>query len=250
MPIEIPNLGDQTYQQLVDATLARIPVHTPEWTNFNHSDPGVTLVELFAFLTENLLYRATQVPERNRRKFLSMLGIGLQPAASARGLITLTNERGPLVALTLNGDLEVRAGRVPFRTELGLDVLPVEAVAYFKREATESDPQLREYYDALYASFRQSAPPSNLKLYETVPLSSIGDEGVAMGDGTVDNCLWIAVLVRTADKPAEDYVDAVRREIAGKTLSLGLVPVTDAETPAFRLPPGRRAAAHTATDVQ
>ena len=45
-------------------------------------------IQLFAFLTENLLYRSNQIPERNRRKFLTLLGIPLQPAASARGLVT------------------------------------------------------------------------------------------------------------------------------------------------------------------
>lgn len=242
MPVEVPNLSDQSYQDLVNNTLARIPVHTPEWTNFNHSDPGVTLVELFAFLTENLLYRANQIPERNHRKFLTLLGVNLLPAASARGLVTLQNERGPLTTLTLNGDLEVRAGQVPFRTEIGLDVLPVEAVAYFKRETPETDPQLLEYYETLYSSFRQSTPPPGLKLYETVPLGSVGDTGVALGQEAVDGSLWIALLVRTVDKPAEDYVDAVRSEIAGKTLSLGLVPITDAGTSGLTLPPGGRTA--------
>jgi hypothetical protein len=52
MPIQSPNLDDRRYQQLVDEALARIPVHTPEWTNFNPSDPGVTLIQVFAFLTE------------------------------------------------------------------------------------------------------------------------------------------------------------------------------------------------------
>jgi hypothetical protein len=58
MPLTVPSLDDRTYQDLRDEALARIPVHTPEWTNFNESDPGVTLIELFAFLTENLLYRS------------------------------------------------------------------------------------------------------------------------------------------------------------------------------------------------
>ncbi len=240
MPIEIPNLSDQTYQDLVDTTLARIPVHTPEWTNFNHSDPGVTLVELFSFLTENLLYRANQIPERNRKKFLHLLGVGLLPATAARGLVTINNERGPLTTLTLNGDLEVRAGQVPFRTESGLDVLPVEAVAYFKRETNETDPQLLSYYETLYSSFRQDTPSPNLKLYETVPLDSVGSAGVALGQEAVDGSLWIALLVRATDKPAEDYVEAVRREIAGKTISLGIVPVTDAENAGLALPPGGR----------
>src|SRR4051794_7015042 len=122
MPLTIPTLDDRNYQQLRDEALARIPVHNPEWTNFNESDPGVTLVEVFAFLTENLLYRANQVPERDRRKFLTLLGLPLRPAASAKGLVAIRNERGPLATVTLNGDLEVRAGQVPFRTGRGLDV--------------------------------------------------------------------------------------------------------------------------------
>ena len=85
MPLEIPQLDDRNFEELVKEAVARIPVHTPEWTNFNESDPGVTLVELFAFLTESLLYRSNQIPERNRKKFLSLLGIPLRAASSARG---------------------------------------------------------------------------------------------------------------------------------------------------------------------
>src|SRR5918997_3973303 len=105
MPLQIPNLDDRRYQELLDEALARIPVHNPEWTNFNKSDPGVTLIELWAFLTENLLYRSNQIPERNRRKFLQLIGVPLQPASAARGLVTFSNERGPLETITLNADL-------------------------------------------------------------------------------------------------------------------------------------------------
>src|SRR6266571_5445085 len=132
MPLVIPTLDDRRYQELLDEALARVPVYTPEWTNFNKSDPGVTLIEVFAFLTESLLYRCNQIPERNRRKFLQLLGVPLRPASSARGMVTFNNERGQLETITLNEDVEVRAGSVPFRTERGLDVLPVEAKIYFK----------------------------------------------------------------------------------------------------------------------
>ena len=67
MPITPPPLDNRRFADLRDEALARIPVHTPEWSNFNASDPGVTLVEVFAFLTESLLYRANQIPERNRQ---------------------------------------------------------------------------------------------------------------------------------------------------------------------------------------
>src|SRR5215210_1204270 len=103
MPLTVPVISDRKYQNLLDEALARIPVHNPEWTNFNRSDPGVTLVELFAFLTENLLYRSNLIPERNRLKFLSLLGVPLQPASSARGLVVFSNTaNGTPTTLTLS----------------------------------------------------------------------------------------------------------------------------------------------------
>src|SRR5581483_6323673 len=123
VPLTVPELDSRRFQDLVDQALARIPVHNPEWTNFNRSDPGVTLVELFAFLTESLLYRANQIPERNRRKFLKLLGVPLAAADAARGIVAFANERGPLETQTLPTGLELRAGQLAFRVEQGLDVL-------------------------------------------------------------------------------------------------------------------------------
>jgi len=70
MPLQIPSIDDRRYQELLNEALARIPVHNREWTNFNKSDPGVTLLEVFAFMAESLLYRSNQIPERNRLKIL------------------------------------------------------------------------------------------------------------------------------------------------------------------------------------
>src|SRR5205823_6928737 len=117
MPITLPKIDDRRYQDLLNEALARIPVHTPEWTNFNRSDPGVTLVEVFAFLTESLLYRANQIPDRNRKKFLQLLRIPLHGAAAASGLVTMTNGAPADPQPILLGEgIEVRAGQVPFRT--------------------------------------------------------------------------------------------------------------------------------------
>src|SRR6267378_1700004 len=237
MPLQIPTIDNRRYQDLLNEALARIPVHNPEWTNFNKSDPGVTLIELFAFLTENLLYRSNQIPERNRRKFLQLLGVPLQSASSAIGLVSFTNERGPLQTITLNSGLEVRAGQVPFRTDQGLDVLPVEARVYYKRKVNASA-QLTDYYKLLYASY-QGQPPDDatIQLYETVPLDGKEGSEVAIGQGATDGSLWISLLVRSGDKPTnntakarEDLKDQVREAIAGKTLSLGLVPALDEAT--------------------
>ena len=230
MPLTIPTLDTRRYQDLLDEALARIPVHNPEWTNFNRSDPGVTLIEVFAFLTESLLYRANQVPDRNRRKFLSLLGVPLQPASSARGIVTFANERGPRQTIVLNEGIEVRAGEVPFRTERGLDVLPIEARAFFKRPLAGPAPELEEYYRRLYASFRGQPASTDIRLYEATPFPPPGDAAVQSPLQAVDQSIWIALLMRPSDAPNDSKelpkrLDDVRQQLAGRTLSLGIIPI-------------------------
>lgn len=219
MPLNIPVLDDRRYQDLLDEALARIPVHNPEWTNFNKSDPGVTLLELFAFLTENLLYRANLIPERNRRKFLALLGIPLRPASSARGIVTIRNERGPLAPVVVNAGLEVRAGQIPFRTERGVDVLPVEWQAFYKKRVANPPETLLAYYRQLYASFGGTPPAqAALQLYETTPMPERAGEPLDLGD-TVDRSVWIALLARKNETPLQ-----AREALANRVVSLGIAP--------------------------
>ncbi|HTZ07226.1 MAG TPA: baseplate J/gp47 family protein [Gaiellaceae bacterium] len=220
----VPQLDTRTYQDLVDEAIARIPVHNPEWTNFNRSDPGITLLELYAFLTESLLYRTNSIPERNRLAFLSLLGVPLQPASSARGIVTLSNDNGPQQVITLHDDIEVRAGSVPFRSELELDILPVESRAYCK-VPIDASPQLQEYYATLYASYTGGAKPdaTTLQLYQTTPLPAAGVDLAT----TSDRSLWIALLLRRPDGKGDDALDAARGVLEGATLSLGIVPILD-----------------------
>src|SRR5271157_2312191 len=101
MPLIIPQLEDQSYNDILQQAMVRIPVHNPEWTNFNDSDPGITILQLHSFMYENLLYRANLIPERNRLKFLTLLGATLTPASAAQGVVTIANERGPLQTMPL-----------------------------------------------------------------------------------------------------------------------------------------------------
>lgn len=85
--IPIPNLDDRKWEELVEEAVRLIPQYCPEWTNFNKSDPGVTLLELFAWMTELAIYRLNQVPEKNYLAFLNMMGVRLRPPQPARGLV-------------------------------------------------------------------------------------------------------------------------------------------------------------------
>lgn len=79
MPLQLPNLDDRRYNDLVAEALTRIPTYFPDrdnapgWTNYNPSDPGITLIELFAYLADMLLYRLNRVTDDNTRKFLKLL---------------------------------------------------------------------------------------------------------------------------------------------------------------------------------
>lgn len=83
-----PNLDDRTFQDLLEECLLRIPRYCPEWTNYNPSDPGITFIELFAWLTDQMLFRFNQVPLRNYITFLELLGIRLQAAVPAQTDVT------------------------------------------------------------------------------------------------------------------------------------------------------------------
>ena len=87
MPLPIPNLDDRRFDDLVAEATARIEAHTPEWSNIAPGDPGSALIDLFAWLTETILYRQNLIPLRQRRAFMNLLSMPLRPAAPATGLV-------------------------------------------------------------------------------------------------------------------------------------------------------------------
>src|SRR6266581_5466929 len=84
MILRAPNLDDRTWDHLVEEAKRRIAAKCPAWTDFNPSDPGMTLVELMAWMTETVLYSLNRVPDLNYVKYLELIGVRLQPARPAR----------------------------------------------------------------------------------------------------------------------------------------------------------------------
>lgn len=77
MSLPKPIIDNIVFEELVKEAKSLIPVYAPEWTNHNPSEPGITLIELFAWLCEMIIYRTDQVPKENYLKFLNLLGIQL-----------------------------------------------------------------------------------------------------------------------------------------------------------------------------
>jgi predicted phage baseplate assembly protein len=88
MPLPDITLDDRTFEDLVAEARRRIPGYTPEWTDLNDSDPGMTLVQLFAWLSEMIIWRLNRVPEKNFVKFLELIGIEPSPPAPAQAELT------------------------------------------------------------------------------------------------------------------------------------------------------------------
>lgn len=84
MALPAPKLDDRTFQDLVDEAKRRIPLYCPEWTDHNVSDPGVTLIELFAWMVDTLLYRVNQVPDLHYVKMMELIGLKLHEPTAAQ----------------------------------------------------------------------------------------------------------------------------------------------------------------------
>jgi predicted phage baseplate assembly protein len=146
MSLPVPNLDDRSWKQIVDEAVRLIPRYCPEWTNHNASDPGVTLLELYAWMTEMVLYRLNKVPEKNFLTFLDLIGVRLKPPEPARVVLELTPSSG------VEGELLVKKGTqvatlqgaggepVTFETLKDVTLLPVHVVrAASSHRATVAD---------------------------------------------------------------------------------------------------------------
>jgi hypothetical protein len=90
MPLLLPNLDDRQWADLVAESTALIPVYGPQWTDQNYSDPGITLVELLAWIAEMDIYRLNQITDRERLKFLALVGIAPKPVLPAHAVLAFT----------------------------------------------------------------------------------------------------------------------------------------------------------------
>ena len=135
MSLPAPELDDRRFQDIVDEAKRRINRLCPEWTDHNVSDPGVALVELFAWMTEMTLYRLNQVPDRLYVKFLELVGVELFSAVPARVdlMFTLTAPRDEPVRVPAGTQVstERRDDEEPvvFLTDAELTISPPKLVA-------------------------------------------------------------------------------------------------------------------------
>jgi predicted phage baseplate assembly protein len=130
MTLPVPNLDDRQFTALVERERVQIPRYAPEWTDHNVHDPGITLLELFAWLAEMQIYYLNRVPAKHELKFLRLLGFTPRPASPATTYVTFTPSNSMEILPIPAGTKVAAPGigtneRIVFETDVPLRVVPI-----------------------------------------------------------------------------------------------------------------------------
>ena len=239
MAIQPPRLDDRSWQDLRDELVRRIPVHAPEWTDHSAADPGVTLIELFAFLGDNLLYRLNRAPEAAKLAFLKLLNLPPRAATSARAQLRLMLPKGGLDPVTPDFSptaprLELAAGDVVFEAEEEITVLPVELSGWTKVKyavpAGAADPITDSGVSDLLEDHFDGTTPL-VTAYRATPMPAVKGGALPPPTSTaaaLDRRLWLCLLApedalkALAALPPAEALAELRRRVSGRVLSVGV----------------------------
>ena len=107
MTFPVPNLDDRTFVDLVLEARDRARNACPAWTDMSVNDPGMALIEVFAHLTEVMIYRLNRLPEKSYLTFLNLIGLSRRPPSAAWVELTFardsreTDSEKPAITLSL-----------------------------------------------------------------------------------------------------------------------------------------------------
>ncbi len=225
MPLPVPNLDDRRFDDLVKEAQARLATHLPELTHIAPGDPVHSFIDLFAWLTETILYRANLIPERQRRVFLNLLQIPVRPARPARGVVCV--DAGPnSVQLNdlLRDGAQLAAGKQTLTTlgelqptNLSLQVAIKEKLAASALAAMGLTLQdLQEQFGLRKDELPSPFQPRNF---------SLGEEVLTLKN-SLDAAFYLACIV---PRQLDDQIDKLRKNLAGITLNIGIAPADELE---------------------
>ncbi|MDX1616481.1 MAG: putative baseplate assembly protein [Candidatus Promineifilaceae bacterium] len=153
MPLTTPKLDDRHFQDIVDEAKKRIPHYIEEWTDHNVSDPGVTLIELFAWMTDIILYRLNRVPDLHYVKFMELLGIQLRQPVPAQVPVTfwLSAPRDEVMVIPAGTEVATTQTEtepsIVFTTDDNFRIVPPELEAIITRVAAAGGGAQKQYLD-------------------------------------------------------------------------------------------------------
>jgi len=91
------NLGSKTYEDRITEGIMQIPLYSSEWTNYNPSDPGITILENFSLYETLQQEHISLMPPEVKAGLLKMMGFTPNKGRNARVLLYLENVREPII---------------------------------------------------------------------------------------------------------------------------------------------------------
>src|SRR3990170_2490029 len=155
MALPAPNLDDRRFQDLVDEAKRLVQQRCPEWTDHNVSDPGVTLIELFAWMTDQVVYRLNRVPDRHYVRFLDLIGVRLFPPTAAKAPVTLYMSAPQPETLVIRAGTQVATKRtetdeaVVYSTVEDLALVPCTMLRAASSVSGANGNEIRDHTEAL-----------------------------------------------------------------------------------------------------
>ena len=214
--LQAPDVDDRRFKDLMRAAEQYVRENCPDWTDFGPGDPGVTLIEVFAFIAETVIWRANKLPARAYIEFLRMAGITLTPpvAATATLLFKRTKSQDPL-SLPMGTAVEVEAQGVDVR------YVTLEVASFNSGETTASVMAAHaEWVTGELLGTSSGTPGQAFKLARTPALAAcegranvyIGVErervGTRLGDGEIPGGATIADRAFDIWRVIDSFVNA------------------------------------------
>lgn len=91
------SLDTTNFEEIVKKARSQIAEVYPQWTDYNYHDPGITILELFAFLKEAQQFYIDQTSDDIRKKFLQLIGISLEKRKSATTTVRINTINPALI---------------------------------------------------------------------------------------------------------------------------------------------------------
>lgn len=223
MPLPIPNLDDRRFDDLVAEAKARLAAHLPELTQVAPGDPIHSFIDLFAWLTETILYRANLIPERQRLVFLNLLQIPVRPAKAARGIVCV--DAGPtsvLPAPLLKHGSQLRGGKQTLTTVGELQPTCLSLQVLIKQTLSIEDLKslgmtLQDLHEQFGLRKGETPTPFQPRRFD------IGRENLSL-EKSLDRSFYLACI---APKQLSGHLDLLRNNLSGIRLSVAIAPADD-----------------------
>ncbi|MCR5388988.1 MAG: baseplate J/gp47 family protein [Lachnospiraceae bacterium] len=138
-------------ERLADAMLT-IPIYDPEWTNFNASDPGITILETLSVSNIMLENAMDFIPPMVRLRLLAMAGIKPKKAKNTKVLMEAHGIKDPII---LPAHQRFNLGDICFETDKITSLYGCRLTSAFTKEA-ESD----RFYDISFVLDPETDIPS------------------------------------------------------------------------------------------